>query len=62
MIVIIETLFLVFINQFFLLGKLFVKNVDPQMEEMKVLVNVAKERVSAIRQGLFRVLKGFRLL
>ena len=62
MIVIIETLFLVFINQFFLLGKLFVKNVDPQMEEMKVLVNVAKERVSAIRKGLFRVLKGFRLL
>ena len=61
MIIIIETLFLVFINQF-LLGKLFVKNVDPQMEEMKVLVNVAKERVSAIRKGLFSVLKGFRLL
>ena len=57
--IIIETFVPCLYEPIFLSGKLFVKNVDPQMEEMKVLVNVAKDRVSTILQGLFRLLKRF---
>lgn len=58
-IIIIETFVPCLYEPIFLSGKLFVKNVDPQMEELKVLVNVAKDRVSTILQGLFRLLKRF---
>ena len=33
---------------FSLIGKVCVKNIDPYLEELKVLVNVTKERVSII--------------
>ena len=36
------------VNQFSLIGKVCVKNIDPYLEELKVLVNVTKDRVSII--------------
>ena len=48
------------VNQFSLIGKVCVKNIDPYLEELKVLVNVTKDRVSIIFDSL-SVSQGYSL-